>query len=210
MPDVKYFSKDGKEAKTVALSGPMFDSEPKMNVIQEYVRGYLNNQRQGTASTLNRMRMKGGGKKPFKQKGTGRARAGSNTSPVWTGGAIVFGPTPRQHYNRLPRTLKRNAMHSAFALRAKEGGLLVIEMPDMAQPKTKLLADYLKSLNIYGQKTILLYEGKNDNLLTASRNIRDFSVKHIDLVNPYDLLRHQNILITEQGLTRAKEIFGND
>ncbi len=90
--------KTGTEAKTVALTGPLFETEPKENILQEYVRGYLKNQRQGNQSTLNRARMKGGGKKPFRQKGTGRARAGSNTSPVWTGGAVVFGPTPKDHY----------------------------------------------------------------------------------------------------------------
>jgi large subunit ribosomal protein L4 len=103
MPEVKYISKDGTEARTVTLSGPLFETEPKQHILQEYVRGYLTNQRQGNSSTLNRMRMKGGGKKPFKQKGTGRARAGSNTSPLWSGGAIAFGPTPKDHYNRLPK-----------------------------------------------------------------------------------------------------------
>jgi len=209
MPDVKYISKDGTEAKTVSLVGPLFESEPKEHVLHEYVRGFLNNQRQGTASTLNRARMKGGGKKPFRQKGTGRARAGSNTSPLWTGGAIVFGPTPKDHATRLPRGLKKNAMLSAFSLRTKEGGVQVVELPDIPEPKTKHLAVYLKKIGLYDKKTILLHEGDNKNLVVASRNIRNFMVKRAEQVNPYDLLLHEHVLVTERGLDKIKEIFGN-
>jgi len=207
MPEVKYMSKDGAEAKTVALTGPLFETEPKESILQEYVRGYLRNQRQGNQSTLNRARMKGGGKKPFRQKGTGRARAGSNTSPVWTGGAVVFGPTPKDHYVSLPKGLKRNAMFSAFSLRAQGGGLKVVELPDISEPKTKLVSAFLKALGLYDKKTILLHDGDYQNLLMASRNIRNFSVKRAVQVNPYDLLFHENVLITEQGLEKVKEIF---
>ena len=210
MPEVKYFSKDGNQSKTVSLNGPLFDSEPKEHLLHEYIRGYLNNQRQGTSSTLNRMRMKGGGKKPFRQKGTGRARAGSNTSPLWHGGAIAFGPTPKDHYARLPKALKRNALISAFSLRAKDGNLRVVELPELAEAKTKILAAFLKTLGIYDKRTILLYDGDIPNLLVASRNIRNFEIKNAALVNPYDLLQHENILVTETGLAKIKETFGNE
>ena len=209
MPEVKYYSKDGSQTRTVSLAGPLFDSEPKEAILQEYIRGYRKNQRQGTASTLNRMRMKGGGKKPFRQKGTGRARAGSNTSPLWSGGAIAFGPTPKDHYSKLPKALKRNALFSAFSLRAKGGSLQVVELPDMGEAKTKLVAGFIKALGLYDKRTILLYDGVNDNLVIASRNIRNFTVKRIQQVNPFDLLLHENVLITEQGLDKAKELFGN-
>lgn len=210
MPEVKYMSKEGTEARTIALTGPLFETEPKENILQEYIRGYLKNQRQGNQSTLNRARMKGGGKKPFRQKGTGRARAGSNTSPVWSGGAVVFGPTPKDHYTRLPKGLKRNAILSAFSLRAKEGTLRVVELPEITEPKTKLVASYLKALGLYDKKTILLHDSGDRNLLTASRNIKNFRVKRAAQVNPFDLLFHENILITEQGLEKVKEIFKND
>jgi len=209
MPDIKFISKDGAEIKTISLSGPLFESEPKEHILQEYVKGYLNNQRQGTSSTLNRMRMKGGGKKPFRQKGTGRARAGSNTSPLWTGGAIVFGPTPKDHYSRLPKALKRNALLSALSMRVKEGNFQVIELPDMPEAKTKYVSAYLKKLGIYDKKAILLYDGKNDTLTAASRNLKNFEVKRAEHVNPYDLLQHELVLVTEQGLDRIKETFGN-
>ncbi len=209
MPEVKYISKDGTEAKTVNLSGPLFESEPKEHILQEYVKGYLNNQRQGNSSTLNRMRMKGGGKKPFRQKGTGRARAGSNTSPLWTGGAVVFGPTPKEHYTRMPKGLKKIAMISAFSLRAKEGGLRIVELPEIAEAKTRLVAAFLKSMGLENKKAILLHEGVNQNLVIASRNIRNFSVKRAEQVNPYDLLLNEYILVTEQGLEKIKETFKN-
>jgi large subunit ribosomal protein L4 len=209
MPDVKFLSKDGTELKTVSLSGPLFEAEPKEHILQEYVRGYLNNQRQGTASTLNRARMKGGGKKPFRQKGTGRARAGSNTSPLWTGGAVVFGPTPKDHYIRMPRALKRNALLSALAIRIREGNFQIVELPDMPEAKTRHVSGFLKKLGVYDKKTILLYEGRNDGLTTASRNIKKFEVKRAEQVNPYDLLWHERVLVTEQGLEKIKETFGN-
>ncbi len=209
MPEVKYISKDGTEAKSVNLSGPLFESEPKEHILQEYVKGYLNNQRQGNSSTLNRMRMKGGGKKPFRQKGTGRARAGSNTSPLWLGGAIVFGPTPKDHYNRLPKTLKRNAMMSAFSLRVKEGNLRIVELPDLTEAKTKIVAGFLKSIGLQDKRAILLHDGTDPKLAVASRNIKNFSVKRAVQVNPYDLLQNEHILVTEQGLEKIKEIFNN-
>jgi large subunit ribosomal protein L4 len=209
MPEVKYISKDGTEARTVNLSGPLFESEPKEHILQEYVRGYLNNRRQGNSSTLNRRRMKGGGKKPFRQKGTGRARAGSNTSPLWTGGAVVFGPTPKEHGSRLPKGLKKNAMNSAFSLRVKEGNLLVVELPEIAEAKTRIMAAFIKSLGLAGKKAILLHEANNQNLVVASRNIRNFSVKRAEQVNPYDLLLNEYVLVTEQGLEKIKETFKN-
>jgi large subunit ribosomal protein L4 len=209
MPDVKFISKDGTEARTLTLSGPLFETEPKEHIIQEYVKGYLKNQRQGTASTLNRARMKGGGKKPFRQKGTGRARAGSNTSPLWTGGAIAFGPTPKYHYSRLPKALKRNALLSTLSMCIKEGHFRVVELPDIPEPKTKHVSDFLKKLGLYGKKTILLYDGRNDNLTIAARNIRNFEVKRAELLNAYDFMWHENVLVTEQGLEKIKETFGN-
>jgi large subunit ribosomal protein L4 len=210
MPEVKYRSKDGAEVKTIALEGLLFNSEPKEHVLHEYVIGFLRNQRQGNSSVLNRSRMKGGGKKPFKQKGTGRARAGSNTSPLWSGGAVAWGPTPKDHYAKLPKALKRSAINSAFSLRAKEGNLQVVELPEFAEAKTKLIANFLKVLGVYNKKTLLLYEGKNDNLTVASRNIKNFSVVRASQVNPYDLLWHEQVLITEDGLERVKEMFKND
>lgn len=153
--------------------------------------------------------MKGGGKKPFRQKGTGRARAGSNTSPVWTGGAIAFGPTPKDHYNRLPKALKRNALMSALSLRAKQGDLKIVELPELPVAKTKIISAFLKALGLYDKKTILVHDGGGDNLIIASRNIRNFEVKRADQINPYDLLVYNNVLVTEKGLEKIKEIFGN-
>lgn len=209
MPEARVMTKDGSERGSIELKGPLFESEPREHVLHEYMKGFMRNQRQGTSSTLNRSRMKGGGRKPFRQKGTGRARAGSNTSPVWTGGAIAWGPVPKDHYRPIPRSLKRRALQAAFSLRAGEGNIKIVELPEISKSKTKVVADFLKRIGVYHQKTILLFEGKNDNLVTASRNIRYFNTMRADLVNPADLLWHQNILITETGLNRIKEIFNN-
>jgi large subunit ribosomal protein L4 len=210
MPEAKFLTKEGVEARTVSLDGPIFESEPNDSILHQYVKGFLRNQRQGTSSTLNRARMKGGGRKPYRQKGTGRARAGTNNSPLWAGGAITFGPTPKDYYKKIPRRTKRKALISAFSIKAREGGINIVEKPEITEPKTRILADYLKKLGFYHQKTILLYEGRDDNLSIASKNIKYFNVKRAELINPYDLLWHKNVLITEEGLERIKEIFGND
>jgi large subunit ribosomal protein L4 len=209
MSEVLSMSKDGSEHGTVSLNGPLFESEPDEHILQEYIKAYMRNQRQGTSSTLNRARMKGGGKKPFRQKGTGRARAGSNISPLWTGGAVVWGPSPRNHYARMPRALKKKALRAAFSFSVKDNQVRVVELPELNEPKTKVMADYLKNLGLYQQKTLLLYEGRNDNLTMASRNIEYFNVKRADQVNPFDLLWHKNILITGSGLKRLQEVFGD-
>jgi len=209
MPDAKFLTKEGAESRTVSLAGPLFESEPNSIVLHEYVKGYLRNQRQGTSSTLNRARMKGGGRKPYRQKGTGRARAGTNSSPLWTGGAVAFGPVPKDYYRKIPKRIKRKALISAFSLKAREGDINIVEKPEVSEPKTRIVADYLKKLGFYHQKTILLYEGKDDNLSTASKNIKYFNVKPAELINPHDLLWHKNILITEEGLARIREIFGD-
>jgi len=210
MPDAKFLTREGSESRTVSLAGPLFESEPKNNILHEYVKGYLRNRRQGTSSTLNRARMKGGGRKPYRQKGTGRARAGTNSSPLWTGGAVAFGPVPKDYFRKIPKRIKRQALISAFSLKAREGDINIVEKPDVSEPKTRIIADYLKKLGFYHQKTILLYEGRDENLTTASKNIKYFNAKPAELINPYDLLWHKNILITEEGLARIKEIFGNE
>ena len=209
MPDAKFLTKEGTESRTVLLDGPLFESEPNGNILHEYAKGYLRNQRQGTSSTLNRARLKGGGRKPYRQKGTGRARAGTDNSPLRIGGAVAFGPVPKDFYRKIPKRLKRKALISALSLKAKDGDINIVEKPDVEEPKTRIIADYLKKLGFYHQKTILLFEGKDDNLSIASKNIKYFNVKRAELINPYDLLWHKNILITEDGLARLKEIFGD-
>ena len=208
MREIKYITKDGTEAKMVQVDGALFESEPKEHILHAYIKAYANNQRQGNASTLNRARMRGGGRKPFRQKGTGRARAGSNTSPLWTGGAVIWGPTPKDHYRRIPKKLKKSALQSALSLRAKEDGVKIVELPDVDTCKTRFVADYLKKIGLYHKRTILLYEGRNENLETASRNIKYFTAKRAQLVNAYDLLLHENVLVTDEGLSQIREIFG--
>jgi len=209
MPEAKFLTREGTKSRAISLEGALFESEPDTGILHNYVTGFLRNQRQGTSSTLNRARMKGGGRKPYRQKGTGRARAGTNSSPLWTGGAVAFGPTPRDYYRKIPKRLKRKALISALSLKAREGEINIVEKPDVNEPKTRIVADYLKKLGFYHQKTILLYEGRDDNLSIASKNIKYFNAKPAELVNPHDLLWHKNILITEEGLARIKEIFGN-
>jgi len=210
MVEVKSYKKDGSEGKKFALDGDLFNSEPKADILHSYVKGFLKNQRQGNSSTLNRSRMQGGGKKPFRQKGTGRARAGSNTSPLWKGGAIAWGPTPRDYYSRMPKSMKRAAVKSAFSSKAKDGDIRIVELPELPQAKTKIVANFLKGIGISQGKSLLLYDGKNDSLTIASRNIKNFAVKSAQLVNAFDLLLYKNILITESGVSKLKEMYGSD
>ena len=156
MPEVKILDRDGSQSRSIDLNGPLFESEPDEHVLHEYVKAFARNQRQGTASTLNRARMKGGGKKPFRQKGTGRARAGSNISPLWAGGAVAWGPTPKKHYARIPRALKRKAIRAAFSFTLRENQIKVVELPEITEPKTKIMSEYLKKLGLYQKNTLLL------------------------------------------------------
>lgn len=208
MAEAKVFDMQGNVKEAKQLEGSLFNSKIRAHLLHEYVVGYMRNQRQGNASTKTRSMVRGGGHKPWRQKGTGRARAGSSNSPIWVGGGIVWGPHTKDYNRPIPKKLKRLALKSAFSDKASSGCIRIVDLPDMAMPQTKIIADLLKSQGIYQKRVLLLSEGENDNLRKSCRNIRWFKAKRSILVNPFDLIWAEFVLITPSALEKIEEVFG--
>ncbi len=195
--------KGGKTARSVELPEGVFSYPAKDHLIYEAVINYQANQRRGTAATKTRSLVTGGGKKPWRQKGTGRARAGSSRSPLWKKGATTFGPKPKDYSYEIPKKARRNALKSALAMRLKANRILVLEDLSLAEAKTKAAAAWLKGLKV---DSALIVEGAgNRNLYLALRNIP--KVKAVDplRLNVYDVLDHKWLVFSEQALTSVME-----
>jgi large subunit ribosomal protein L4 len=208
MAEVQVYDMEGKGKASRQLDSRLFNMEVKPHLIHEYVVGYLRNQRQGNASTRTRNMVRGGGRKPWRQKGTGRARAGSNNSPLWVGGGVAWGPSPKDHYRPLPKKLKRAALQQAFSHVAAEGRLRIIELPQIDKPKTRQLTELLKLHDVYHRRVLLLFEGQNKDLELSCRNIKWLNAKRSILVNPVDLVWAEHVLITAEALDKVEEVFG--
>jgi large subunit ribosomal protein L4 len=208
MAELKLFNIEGKEKESRQVEGALFNSEVRPHLLHEYVVGYQRNMRQGTAATKTRTMVRGGGHKPWRQKGTGRARAGTNTSPIWTGGGIAWGPHPRTYYRPFPKKFKRAALVSAFSHKAAENRIRIVELPTLEKPSTRTVGDLLKNHEIYHQKTLLLYEGKQEHLEISGRNIKWLNIKRATLVNPFDLVWADHVLLTSEALAKIEEVFG--
>ncbi|MCK4857432.1 MAG: 50S ribosomal protein L4 [candidate division Zixibacteria bacterium] len=208
MATAKVYSQDGQVTGEQTLSAKLFDTPVKPFRIHQYIRGYLANQRQGTHSTLGRSEVAGGGSKPWRQKGTGRARVGTTSSPIWIGGGVTFGPKPRSYRSKLPKKMKRQAITSAFTLKAKEDRLRIVEVPELEKPQTRQVARMLADLNIAGKKVLLLYEGVERNLQLSCRNIPGLKYRRAALASAYDLIEADYLLLTPRGLKECEEVFG--
>jgi large subunit ribosomal protein L4 len=208
MATAKVYTQSGQVTGERQLADKVFAAPVKPFRVQQYVKNYLANQRQGTHATRGRSEIRGGGAKPWRQKGTGRARAGTSRSPLWTGGGIIFGPQPRSYYSRLPKKIKRQAIKAAFTLKAKEERLVVVEPPQFEKPQTRVVVQMLKDLQIQGKKILLLSDGVDDNLRLSCRNIKGMKYSHAALANAYDLIEADYLLLTPAGLDKCEEVFG--
>ena len=194
--ELKVYKLDGSESgQTVNLPDEVFQIEPNQHLIYQSVRTYLSNQRQGTHKTKGRSEVRGGGKKPFKQKGTGNARRGTSRSPLMVGGGNIFGPIPHTYKLKLPKKAARLARKSALSFKAKENEIMIIEDFTFDSPKTKDLSSILKSLKIEDKKTLLLVSEKNDNVYKSGRNLERLNVMISDKAATYDLLNNKLILL---------------
>ena len=200
MATARKFGTDGKDAGTVELPAALFDGEVNEHLIWEAVTIYLQNQRQGNAASKNRSAVSGGGRKPWKQKGTGRARSGSNTSPLWPGGGAAFGPQPRSYTARMNRTARRNALIGALTVRAREGGVVVVNPPALSEPKTKPVADYLKAIGLSGKKVLWVTDKTGEVMLKSARNLARVDTVESASLNPYSLMNCETLVLTEAGL----------
>lgn len=206
--EAKLYNKEGAEIGTVTLSDKVFGAEPNQFVVHQYVVNYLANQRQGTSSTKGRTEVSGGGKKPYRQKGTGRARAGTIRSPLWRGGGTVFGPTPKTYYSDFPKRMKRIAQISAFSDKARHDNIRVVDDLNLDQIKTRTLVKILDSLGLEDKRCLILDEGQSENLVLSARNLNRAKYMRAALANTYDILNADVLLFTKAGLEKTEEVFG--
>jgi len=198
--DTKLFDKQGKEIGAVGLKESVFNQAVNKPLIWENITDLLRNKRRGIAKTKSRAEVSGGGRKPWQQKGTGRARHGSIRSPIWRGGGVVFGPKPRDYSTTMPRKKKLGALIASLSARAKENKVLVIEDLNIEMPKTKNFVGLLKSINLNNVKTLVGVEEMNNNLKLACRNIPYIALKKVDDINCLDVIANDYLLITKKGL----------
>jgi large subunit ribosomal protein L4 len=208
--NVKVYDQEGAEVGSVELKPEVFGIEPNEGVVHQYVVNYLARQRQGTADTKTRKDVRGGGRKPWRQKGTGRARAGTIRSPLWKGGGTVFGPHPRSYGSTFPRKMKRLAIRSVLSDRAQSERIKVIDQIKMDEFKTRAVLNMLTKLDLAEKKCLILDEGAeggNQKLAYSCRNIGNVRYSRASLVNGYDLLDADYVLITRAGLDKVVEVF---
>ena len=196
-----YTPAGAKREASFALPADYFDGTVNEPVLHQAVKVFLNNQRQGTAATKTRSFVSGGNQKPWKQKGTGRARQGSTRAPHWRGGGVVFGPHPRDYRTEIPRKVKQLARKSALNARAREGALHVVERLAFRAPKTAQLAGLLGSLELDGRKVLVLTAGANENVYLSGRNLPTVEVMPYFEASAYDVLWSDAVVVEEGALT---------
>jgi len=196
----------GAQIGELELSDKVFGIEPNKAVMYEFVKMQLANKRVGTSSTKTRGEVRGGGKKPWRQKGTGRARVGSTRNPLWTGGGVVFGPKPRDYSYRLPRKVRRLALKSALSSKVLDNQIIVVDELRFEEPKTKLMVQTLQTLQSSGKTLVVTADG-DPNVTKSARNIPGVKPLRVDFINVYDLLKYDTLLITKDAVARVEEVY---
>jgi large subunit ribosomal protein L4 len=207
MKTVTVYTHDGSEAGTVDLPDDIFGIEPSMIAIYQTTKATLANRRQGNASTKTRSEVGVTKSKPWRQKGTGRARAGSANSPVWVGGGIAFGPKPRLYTEHVNRKVRHLGLKSAYSLKAREDKIKVVEDFTLEKPRTKEITAMLHTLGLDGVKTVFLTGGYDKNLLLSSRNIPKIAIDSASNANTYMIMNSDIVLFTKSAIDRVKEVF---
>jgi len=202
--NVKVYDIKGREVEEMELDKDIFSGEINQAVLREAVLAYQSNQRQGTACTKTRGEVRGGGRKPWIQKGTGRARAGSIRSPIWVGGGTVFGPKPRSFKYPLSRRIKRLALRDALRKKINEGLFFVLNEFLIEEPKTKRMVEFLNNFSVEG-KVLLIVDRWNDNMKKASSNLKNLELNLAHLVCAFDVLACDSVFITKQALAKLEE-----
>ena len=206
--NVKVYNQSGQEVGSVDLKPEVFEIEPNEAVVHQYVVNYLARQRQGNASSKERSDVRGGGRKPWRQKGTGRARAGTIRSPLWRGGGIVFGPKPRSYGSNMPKKMRRLAIRSVLSDKALAENIRILDELKLDEVKTKSMASIIDNLELTDRKCLFLDEGKNNNAVLSCRNLKRVKYSRAALANGYDLLNAEIVVITKAGLDKVQEVYG--
>ncbi len=205
MPKVAVFNMDGKQVGDMELNEAIFGADVNEVLLHQVVVNQLANRRQGTHATKNRSMVRGGGRKPWRQKGTGRARQGSIRSPQWVGGGTVFGPTPRDYSYKMPKKARRAALKSALSAKVKAGKLIVVDEIAVAEPKTRVMAGVFRALDVE-KKPLLVTSEWDVNVEKSARNIPNALVAKTVGLNVYDVLNHEHLVMTKDAVTKLEEV----
>ena len=197
------YNTDNKKVGEVELNDALFGLAVKKHILHDVVKMQLANRRAGTACTKTRVEVSGGGKKPFRQKGTGRARQGTNRSPLMRGGGVVFGPKPRDYSYKLPRKVRKLGLRMALSARFSENNMLVLDGFDLSQVKTKDFVEVMKKFDI--ENGLIVIPASNMNLEKSSRNVRGFKVIQTGGLNVYDILLHKNLILLQPCLDQLEK-----
>jgi len=207
VPEVKLFNQDGTEAGSIELADAVFGIEPNEHVVHQVVVMQRAAKRQGTHAAKDRSAVRGGGRKPWRQKGTGRARHGSIRSPQWVGGGVVFGPTPERNYKqRLPKKVRRLALQSALSSKVQNENIIVLNELTFDKPKTKEMVNVLEGVNA-NDKTLIVTENKEDNIVLSANNLQDVKVITVNEINVLDLLTYDTLIMTKEAAEKAGEVY---
>ena len=205
MPKIKVLNMKGEEIKEIDLPEELFAATISEASVHQAVVNQLANKRQGTQSAKTRAEVRGGGRKPWRQKGTDRARQGSIRSPQWKGGGVVFAPKPRDYSYKLPRSTRQAALRSVLTSKFEEGKLVVVDNITFDAPKTKDMVSFIS--NVGAVKPLIVTEKVDKNVYISARNLQKTAVTFADLINVYDILKHDTLVVSEAALARIEEVF---
>lgn len=206
MPKVNVINIKGENVGEIELNEVLFNTEVSEHAVYEVVKNQLANKRQGTQSAKTRAEVRGGGRKPFRQKGTGRARQGSIRAPHYTGGGVTFAPKPRDYSYAVPKKLRRKALYSVLTSKVNEGELIVLDSLSLDAPKTKEAANILSAIDA-GKKAYIVTAENDQTIYRSFRNIEGVDVSAANLINVYDLVRHNKLVITKDAIAKLEEVF---
>lgn len=206
MPKVDLYNIEGKIIGDINLADEVFGIEVNESVLHDAVVSQLANKRQGTSSTKTKSEVRGGGRKPWKQKGTGRARQGSIRSAQWIKGGIIFGPTPRSYRIELPKKVKRLALKSALTTKANASSIIVLDDFQLEEIKTKKFVEVMKNLNIESSALVLLND-KSFNVQKSARNVDNVKTAGVETLNVYDILKYDKFVVTKDAVNKVEEVY---
>ncbi|KIO64587.1 50S ribosomal protein L4 [Caldifermentibacillus hisashii] len=205
MPKVTVYNQAGSQVGEIELNDSVFGIEPNKHVMSEVIISLRASQRQGTAKVKNRSEVRGGGRKPWRQKGTGRARQGSIRAPQWRGGGTVFGPVPRSYAYKLPKKVRRLALKSALSTKVQENNIVILDQLTFEAPKTKEFVTVLKNLSV-DTKALIVTGDTNENAVLSARNIPGVKVVSSNAVNVLDIIGHEKLIMTEDAARKVEEV----
>ena len=205
MAEVSVYNTEGKEVEKLELNDKIFGVEINEGIVHKAVVAQLANKRQGTQSALTRSEVRGGGKKPWRQKGTGHARQGSIRAPQWTGGGVVFAPKPRDYSQKINRKEKQLALFSALTAKVQDNKFIVVDDLSIEAPKTKAFVKVLE--NLKANKALVVTEGANENVILSARNIPGVDTEDRVAINVYDILKHDTVVITKDAVKAIEEVY---